>query len=316
MLSPNFFLIGAPKCGTTAVAKALSRHPQIFMSEPKEPSYFLFTEGNPYGFDTTTRVSDLQDYLALFAGAGGKRVIGEASPLYIHAPYVAEEIHRFNPDAKIMAILRNPVERACSMYLSWYQRDRRVQLSPEDFRRKFLSGAIAHVPITSASRGMELLKSFGFYHELLKPYYAAFPESHILVTTYDDLKADSAAFTRRILAFLDVDQNSLPSISPENVTVEPKNRELYYWLNSAVTSKPRQLLKRVLGPLKWVKGLRNLVNSVNLQTILVAQFLTDDIYRDMIETYREDIVNLSVMVGRDFTPWLERAALFTFPFGS
>ena len=185
---------------------------------------------------------------------------------------------------------------------------------PEDFRRKFLDGAIAHIPITSASKGMELLKSFGFYHDLLKPYYATFPESHILVTTYDDLKADSAGFVRRVLAFLDVDQTTLPSLTAENVTVEPKNRELYYWLNSAVASKPRQLLKRALGPFRWVKKLRNLLNNVNLQTILVAQFLTDDIYRDMIETYREDIVNLSVMVGRDFTPWLERAALFTWPF--
>jgi DNA polymerase III psi subunit len=306
---PNFFLIGAPKCGTTAVDKALGQHPEIFMSSPKEPSYFLFTGGNPYGFDPETRVSDRAAYLALFDGAAEKKVRGEASPLYLHGTHIAADIHELNPDGKIMAILRDPVERACSMYLFFHQYDRHARLTPEDFRRRFLDGTLCHAPVREARMTMEFLKAFGFYHELLKPYYELFPRENILIVAHDELKADSAAFARHILAFLEVDQSWPTPITPENVTFAPKNREINYWLNHATASAPRQMLKRLFERSGTARAIRDSINRANQQRVALRQFLTDDLHRDLIETYRADIMRLSELVGIDFTPWLERKAV-------
>ena len=306
MPRPNFFLIGAPKCGTTAVAKALGRHPDIFMSDPKEPSYFLYTQDNPYGLDPETRVSRPEDYLALFAQGEGKKILGEASPLYIYAPHVADELAQFNPQSRIMAILRNPIERACSMYLFWHQYDRRAQLTPHDFREKFNRGMLSHVPVGEARRQMEMLKSFGYYCKLLQPYYKVFSRDRVLVMAHEDLRRDGASFSQQVLTFLEVDSSVPLMITRENITLEPRNRELQYWLNHAVSSRPRELLKRLVGFYPRTKALRDAFNRMNQKAAATAQFLSDELHREMIETYREDINRLSDLVGRDFTPWLER----------
>jgi hypothetical protein len=307
---PNFFLIGAPKCGTTAVALALGQHPEIFMTEPKEPCYFLFTEGNPYAFDPETRVSRLDDYLALFADSEGKKVRGEASPFYIHASYAAQEMQRFNPEARIMAIVRNPVERAVSMYLAFHQYDRRGEVTPADFKRQFLSGEYCHIPVGKITRRMEFLKSFGFYHALLEPYYERFPADRILVLSYDGLKLDGNAFLERVLAFLEVDSSFRPPVKQANVTFEPRSRELEYWLNLACNSPTRELVKRTLGSSGIAKNIRNSINRLNRRKVGINQFLTKESFRQMIEVYREDIERLSERVGTDFRPWLNRAPVW------
>jgi hypothetical protein len=302
---PNFFLVGAPKCATTAVAVALGCQADIFMSEPKEPTYFLFARGNPYGFDRTTRISDLESYLALFQNAGQRKIYGEASPLYFHAPYVAEEIVRFNPQAKIMAILRDPVERACSMYHFFYQHDRRATVSREDFRRKFFDGSVVHIPVGPATMRMEHLRSFGFYRRLLQPYYDHFDRNQILVLTHDDLRSDSQHFMRRVLAFLEVEALSPPVVPIANVTFQPRSREMQYWLNHAVHSKPREILKRVVVACPGARTFRDSFNRFNQRPFVPAQFLSDDLHRELIATYQEDLESLCRLVGRDFTPWLE-----------
>ena len=260
-----------------------------------------------YGFDRTTgRVSDLESYLALFQNAGERRIYGEASPLYFHAPYIAEEIVTLYPEAKIMVILRDRVERACSMYHFFHQHDRRVTVSREDFRRKFFDGSVVHIPVRPATMQMEHLRSFGFYRRLLQPYYDHFDRSRILVLTHDDLRSDSQHFMRHVLAFLDVEASSPPVVPTANVTFQPRSREVQYWLNHAVRSKPREFLKRVVIACPGAKTFRDSFNRFNQRPFAPAQFLSDDLHRELIATYQEDLESLSTLVDRDFTPWLER----------
>ena len=309
MVKPNFFLIGAPKCGTTAVAKALAAHPEIFISEPKEPEYFVYARGNPYGFDPKSNISNLADYMALFDGVRDKKVVGEASPLYMYAPYIASEIIAFNPDAKIMVILSNPVERAYSHYLFWYQYEKRAPVSPNDFREKFFTGAFNSKIVLGDGDyiPMEFVRSFGFYHRLLQPYFATFPRERILVLSYDDLKANPAYFLKRVLKFLQVDDNWQTELVLENVTIEPKSRLLYYWLNLDNRSGTRQQLKRLFGSSEMAKSIRAMINRINQRKVPATEFLSDGLFRELIEVYRDDITNLSRMVGTDFTPWLRGA---------
>src|SRR5438093_448879 len=101
---PDFFIVGAPKCGTTAMYAYLRQHPQIFMPFHKEPLFF--------GSDLTTRYGrmSLEEYLALFADASRGQRIGEASAWYLYSATAAAEIKAFAPDAQIVVMLRDPVE--------------------------------------------------------------------------------------------------------------------------------------------------------------------------------------------------------------
>ena len=113
VVKPNFFLVGAPRCGTTSMYAYLRSHPQIFMPETaKEPHYFAPEESLWYG----KRIDDLETYLALFTGARDAVRIGEASTHYLASPSAANSIYAFNPQARILIMLRSPVDLLYSLY--------------------------------------------------------------------------------------------------------------------------------------------------------------------------------------------------------
>lgn len=111
---PSFFIVGAPKAGTTALSKYLGRHPEIFVPPRKELNYFN------KGLVRVSPIKTLDEYLSFFAEGKGK-ICGEASPVYLRTPNAAKEIHDFNPDAKIIIMLREPVSllRSFHSQLLW-----------------------------------------------------------------------------------------------------------------------------------------------------------------------------------------------------
>ena len=121
MTLPNFLIIGAAKSGTTALYRYLYDHPEIYMSERKELHYFSYPETSkltkgPHTYKRLS-VSTLAEYMTFFDGARDEIAIGEASPSYLYLPGTAERIYQLLPNVKIIAILRNPVERAFSAYM-------------------------------------------------------------------------------------------------------------------------------------------------------------------------------------------------------
>lgn len=113
MRVPDFFLVGAPKCGTSSLHSYLGQHPEIFISQPKEPHYF--STDIEFRF-RSYQYSNLEDYLRLFDNTDSFRCCGEASVWYLYSRCAAREIHRLNPNGKILAILRNPVDMMFSLY--------------------------------------------------------------------------------------------------------------------------------------------------------------------------------------------------------
>src|SRR3972149_11450918 len=105
MKIPNFFIVGAPKCGTTAMYTYLKQHPEVFMSDLKE-LHFFGTDHHRINYTPYTK----EQYLSFFDGAGDKRRIGEASTSYLYSERAAVEIKEFNPFARIIIMLRNPVD--------------------------------------------------------------------------------------------------------------------------------------------------------------------------------------------------------------
>ncbi len=213
---PDFFIVGHPKCGTTALYEMLRRYPQIYMPDVKEPNFF-----NAEWQTSTGPPETFEDYLALFDAAESGQRIGEASAFYLMSRNAARGIADAQPAARIIAILREPASFLHSLHLQFVQsdieteKDLRKALSLEDFRRRS-----QHVPSSASNWQRRLLYSDHVqYVEQLRRYQALFPPEHMLVLIYDDFRRDNEAVLRTVLRFLDVDDAAPINVMEVNPTV-------------------------------------------------------------------------------------------------
>jgi len=221
--APDFFLVGTPKSGTTSLYQMLKQHPQIFMSELKEPR-FLASDMRPrVGFSSEPRELDypdtLDDYLALFADAKPAQRVGEASTFYLWSSTAAERIAELQPDARIIAVLREPASFLRSlhfMFLQWrVEEETNLQkaMSLQEARREG-----KHIPRYSHRPQLLQYSDHVRYVEQLRRDHERFPPEQVLVLIYDDFLSDNEATVRRILRFLDVDDELPIDVRNVNVT--------------------------------------------------------------------------------------------------
>ena len=277
------------------------------MSAVKEPNYFLYAGGNPYNLRLDRGVPDFQDYLRLFSGAEDARIRGDASPYYIYAPHCALEIRRQVPDARLMVILRNPVERAFSMYRFWHKDAPDFRCDPEDFREKFLSRALTtdHSQGRAGVLSMEWLQDMGRYADMIERYDDHFPADQILLVRYDDMSADPAGSMRRVLKFLDVDPELAPELRQSNITFEPSSRALNHWLNFDVDNPARRLLVASLRRSGMAARVREHVNRLNRRPVPTRDRpLPARIYNELIGCYADDLARLAKRAKLDLSDWL------------
>jgi hypothetical protein len=213
---PDFFIVGHHKSGTTALYEMLKQHPQIFMSELKEPRYFAsdlrpFFEPSKSGRHPQT----FDDYLALFAAAGPGQRVGEASPSYLRSYTAAEAIAAVQPAARIIAILREPASFVRSLHLQLVQEH--VEAEQD------LGKAFAHEDIVRNGRRVLRYSDHVKYVEQLHRYDAVFPAQQVLVVIYDDFRADNEGTVRRVLRFLDVDEDFPISVVEANPTIRVRS---------------------------------------------------------------------------------------------
>jgi hypothetical protein len=299
MTLPNFLIIGAAKAGTTSLYHYLKQHPQVYLSPVKEPKFFALEGqdlafGGPGGREIMRRsaVIDLAAYQRLFAGVSKERAVGEASTLYLYSAEAPKRIKHYLPDAKLVAILRNPVERAYSNYLYMVRkgeeplRDFREALRAEE-KRVYDNW----MPTWHYQRR-------GLYFAQLKRYYDLFDAAQIKVYLYEDLSTDAAGLLKDMFQFLDVDETFLPKMSTKyNISGIPKNKALHNFL-----LKPH-LIKSVLRPLlsvSWRKRLSTGLRNRNL----VRPTLPEEVRKQLLEIYRDDILRLEVLLARDLSKWL------------
>lgn len=228
MIMPNFLIIGAAKAGTSSLYEYLKQHPQIWMSPVKETNFFAF-EGETLDFRgpgdqdwiSSFSITKIEDYLNLFQGAENKIAIGEASPLYLYSPKAPERIRHYIPETKLIAILRNPVERAYSQFLM-FLRDGREPLY--DFAE-----AIEQEE-TRILNNWEWAWQYirvGFYSVQLQRYFDTFDRSQIRVYLFDDFKTSPNSILQDIFQFLGVDNSFIPDMSiKHNVSLIAKHPKL------------------------------------------------------------------------------------------
>jgi hypothetical protein len=209
---PNLFLIGAMKSGTTTLHELLAGHPEIAMCEPKEPCYFVDPAQLQTLWPEMWRMGFWRDeasYLALFAHKPGARYFGESSTDYSKRPRidgVVERLARFNPEARFVYVMRDPVERTLSHY--WHMVEHRGEKrAPKD--------AILHDPhYTDVSH----------YADQLAPYIERFGRDRVHALTFEALTRDPQASVRSVYAWLGVDTTFVPqrldaahNVTPERV---------------------------------------------------------------------------------------------------
>ncbi len=296
MILPNFIIIGAAKSGTTALYHYLKQHPQIYLSPIKETEFFAF-EGDGLNFKgpgdlPRATITNFVDYQAQFQGVANEVAIGEASPVYIYSSRAPERIKNYLPDVKLIAILREPVERAYSQYLMFIRDQREplqdfAQAIEEEKNRKEQGWAWGW-------RYLEL----GFYYTQLKRYFDIFNSEQIRVYLYDDLQNNPKRVIEDICTFLNVDNTFSPDMSfKPNISGVPKNKLLHGFLRNPNVFK--DLLKPFLSA-KLRKGLRlNLQNS-NLS----KPKLKPEVKGQLLPIFREDILQLQDLIQRDLSPWL------------
>lgn len=208
MRKPNLFIVGAPKCGTTALFTYLSRHPQVFMSHIKEP-YFFATDFEQEAWKNKkpfSKNSDLESYLGLFEDATNHLYAGEGSVLYWISHTAAAKIAEFNPDSRIIVMLRDPVD----FLQSWHselvfqnmesEKELSCALALEETRR-----AGQQVPDTVPFAAMLFYSEYLKFKENLDRYYQQFPSDQIRIILFDDFKNDPARTFKETCDWLKID---------------------------------------------------------------------------------------------------------------
>jgi hypothetical protein len=285
MALPDFLVIGAYKSGSTSIQEALRAHPAIFLPA-KGPSFFAFDEATE--IDRPLPVGTVRDwdaYRNLFAEAPRGAVRGEVSPEYLANPWACGRIRARLPDVKLVAVLRNPVERAFSDYLM-YVRD---GLEQEDFGRALDLQEERRRARSPTGYYVET----GFYGRQLRPYFEAFPRKRIQVHLFEDFTADPDAVLRSLFAFLGVD----PALGrtperPVNVSGVPRNA----LVGAAVRGGRR--LAPLLPPVARRRAKSALAHGLDRPA------LRREDRRRLVDLYRDDVAELERLLDRPLDGWL------------
>jgi hypothetical protein len=237
---PDFFIVGHAKCGTTALYYMLKGHPQIFMCDVKEPRYFNTDLRSRFevGKATPKPQHTLDGYLSLFEAARADQLVGEASPQYIRSLDAPRGIAEVQPDARIIAILREPASFLRSFHLQMVssnvedERDFQKAIELEQTRREG-----KRIPRRSHHPDALLYSEHVRYADQLRRYHDVFGAENVLTLIYDDYRRDNEETLRKVLRFLDVDD----TIELDTLDTKPvkaiRSPQLHHLANAARTAR-------------------------------------------------------------------------------
>ncbi len=301
---PDFFIVGHAKCGTTALYEMLRPHPQIFMPELKEPLYFATDLRARFQRRAAGSLpTELDDYLALFAPAAPGQRVGEASSSYLWSREAASNIAGLRPDARIIAILREPASFLRSLHLQLLQnhieseKDLRAALALERERR-----AGRHIPRRSVRPQALMYSERVRYVEQLRRYREVFDDEQMLVLIYDDFRSQNEATVRKVLRFLDVDDTVPVHTKDANPTVRMRSQRLDDLVNSISVGRG-PLTRTVKASVKALTPdrLRGDALKMTLKHVVYGEVQPPDdaTMLEIRHRYRGEVADLSDYLGRD-----------------
>lgn len=313
---PNFFIVGVPKAGTSSIGHYLNQHPDVYISSIKEPFFFskdicekdfdsdyrrraaldvdAYLRHSPLPKKHIAHITDYSHYMELFRDVEKEKAIGELSTGYLYSSQAAEEIFRFNPAAKIVMVLRHPVERAYSHY----------QMHIRDFMQfdyNFLSALEEDISTVEKGWGKShLYVELGLYFNQVKRYLDLFPKEQVKIFLYEDLQRDQAQFMEELFTFLEVDTLKSAAINYS----ERKNSARY----------PKvKISKNLAGTVNFFRNYiaRKMPDKIK-DLIRVALFSNKKLPRlqrhefaHALKLFEADIQKLSILTKRDLQSWLQ-----------
>ncbi len=311
---PNFFLVGTVKGGTTALHRYLTSHPQVYVSPIKEVNYFSKDAIHPEHFSADYRhdididiekylcgdrkhpvhiahVTDEITYHKLFDDVNDEIAVGEMSLSYLLYDGVAEKIKSYNGDAKILMMLRNPVERAFSQYIMNLKQGK---ILADNFLEEIKKDAKA-APAGWGANHQYLY--IGKYYKQVKNYLEVFPRDQVKILLYDDYIAAPEEILREMFTFLGVSIDvEIDSSQKYNEGGISRFSRLNYFLNQmGLIQKAKQIL-----PYAWRGFFKDIFYTQKNMPKLEKQD------RDwLIAYYRDDILALQDLIHKDLSAWLK-----------
>lgn len=292
---PDFFIVGAPKCGTTALCTYLRQHPDVFLPDLKDINFFC------PDLNIHMLTADEVDYLSLFSAAAGKKRVGEASVWYLYSPQAPAAIKAFNPHARIIIMLRQPIEMLHALHAQrLYDGTETITtfetaLDEQSPRRSRYAGFLFSDPPIEPFR-----LDIGRYTEHVRRYIDVFGLDRVKIILYDDLKKDTELVYRGVLEHLDVTKE----FSPPFEIINP-NKRVHNMLLHRIVRRPSRTVRqiaRVLVPPRFRPRVAATILGLNSHPAPRAP-LPPDLRRRLTAELAPDIVDLGRLLGRDLSHW-------------
>ena len=284
----DFIGIGTQKSATTWIFECLRSHPEICVPERKELKFFL-QDAKSY-----------EPYHEKFNHCADTQICGEFSPQYLETPEAAKRIAEYNPNIKLIACLRNPVDRFCSFYYFMRSKEREASDTIDKELANDPHGYVRH----------------GKYASDLEPYLAFFSSDQMLVLIYDDIEKDPVAFIQNIYRFLNVDDTFIPPEVTEKINYTATSIYHIPYIHSLLVKTRKKLLSSKIGRLFMAPfrffGLGKLIHTFLIfnmkpagkRTVLKEKPLSKEDKRKLQEYYKEDNKKLGEILSRDLSFWL------------
>jgi len=295
---PDFFIVGAPKCGTTSLYKYLKNHPDIFLPEQKELHYFSSKQlqnraMGPGDADAISRIcTDLSSYQKHFEQRNLEKVAGDISPSYLFYAEVAESIKEYNPNAKIIIVLRNPAKKAFSQYCHLLRSGQESKsfsdaLKDEDMR------------ISSQWNDMWYYTEGSRYYRGVKKYIDTFGEANVKVILFEDMISDLETTIGDLLSFIGVSGGLDIETDAVHNKGYGKSRFGRISMSLVRNEKLKKVIRSLLSP--------NMLKSLKKITFRIMFKEKNEIascdYKTVMSTLESDIIDLENLIGRR-TGWL------------
>ena len=304
-MKPNLFIVGQPKSGTTALHQFLGQHPEIYMSSIKEPHFFCadfhLESDRFYGKQRFFDLRNESAYLQLFSKAKDVKIAGESSTNYLYSQVAAEKIHNFNPDAKIIIILREPANFLYSLHSHYVkfteenEPDFLTALALETRRKQeqFLSSRVTSPSYLYYSQRVQ-------YYQQVKRYCDRFSPEQIKVIIFEEFKSENERIFREVLEFLGVESSFTPEYAAVNVNKEVKFKVINDLINSPLV---KNISKNILSQ-EFNDFVRDNIVEKFLWHQAPKSKIPEEIKLKLMHQYQTEVTKISELLDQDLlTKW-------------
>ena len=297
---PNFFIIGAPKCGTTSLSKYLRSHPDIFFSNPKEPNYFNKDMSNRHEYLFTEK-----RYLKeCFANSAEYKIVGEGTVMYLYSKEAVPNILKFNPKAKFIVMIRDPIEMFYSFFSMVYANSTGKIQDPKmvwDLQEN--RGKSCSISRNCNSPGAPRYNKICKLGEQIERLFKNVPnKKNIKIIEFKEFKNNTKKIYEEVLDFLDLESDQKTEFPVYNKSYELKSKKIVEVRRFLGQTKLNAYVKKMLGI--WCWSFTEKIHQWNIKEIKKKP-LNKEFKKELRNYFKEDVKKLSKITNKDLSHWLK-----------